>query len=147
VYETEVDSGKGPRLFSAVGQLVAPDAIVFYGNKIFWAEVKHKTAFTWHQISGTFQTGIDIRHYEHYLEVAKKTNIPLWIFFLQAGGQAKNSPPSPPGLFGNEIRRLERCEHHRSDLYGSTGMVYWTIENLKLVATYDQVMSTVFQTI
>lgn len=146
VYEVEMNTGKGPRLFSATGQLIAPDALVFNGDNIFWAEVKHKTIFTWHRNSGTWQTGIDLRHYEQYLEVADKTNKELWLFFFHAGGLDPIGGESPSGLFGNTLDVLRNCAHHTSDKWGKTGMIYWEIKSLKRLATYEQVTQSVFQT-
>jgi hypothetical protein len=143
VYETEMGNYKGPRLFAASGQLIAPDALVFKGEKAFWAEVKHKTAFAWHRNSGHWTTGINIKYFEQYLEVGEKTGLEVWLFFLQAGGEAKDSPQSEPGLFCQEIKVLRDCELMRSD---KTQMVYWAKESLIKRATYDQVTETVFQT-
>jgi len=145
VYEKIIDEGKGPQLFMANKQLVAPDLLVISNGKVVMIEAKHKTAFTWHRNSMTFTTGIDIRHYRHYIQVAYHTKLPVWIMFLHEYGQAKNSPPSPGGLFGNTIHKLMQNEHHRSDKYGTSGMVYWAREvdggALKEIATYQQVTS------
>lgn len=145
VYEMEVNHGKGPRLFSAQSQIVAPDAIAFKGEKVMWIEVKHKTAFTEYRIKGTFQTGIDLRHYMEYIKISELNEWPLWILFFHAGGTAKDSAPSPAGLYGGEIRYLMSCEDHRSEKHGHTGMVYWNEQDLKKLATYDEVVCSVFE--
>lgn len=146
VYEKIIDEGKGPQLFTLQGGIVAPDMVVFTANKILWVEAKHKTAFTWWRKGQVFETGIDLRHYEHYQEVAKKTALPVWLLFLHKGGQAVDSPPSPAGLFGNELAILQRNESHRSTQWGKSGMVYWSREGdggaLKTIALYEEIILT-----
>lgn len=135
VYEKILDTGKGPQLFLPVDCLIAPDMLVYRGDEALWIEAKHKTAFSWHRITGRWVTGIDLRHYEDYLLVDTCSPWPVWLLFLHRGGQAKDSPPnSPAGLFGNKISVLKNCENHRHDNWGKSGMVYWSIDNLKLIA-------------
>ena len=67
VYEKEIDTGKGPRVFSTEGEYVAPDLFVIKNERQFyWIEAKHKTVFTWHRITGKWTTGIDRNHYHSY---------------------------------------------------------------------------------
>jgi len=140
VYEKIMDTGKGPQVFTAEKSLVAPDLLIFNGEKAMWAEVKHKTAFAWHRISQRWTTGIDRSHYRHYLEVADMSPWPMWLMFLHRGGQAKDSPPnSPSGLFVNSMDYLRTHVNHEHDNHGRTGMVYWGIESLRLVASYNEV--------
>jgi len=136
IYEKIIDTGKGPQLFLPEGEtLVAPDMLVFKGDNALWVEAKHKTAFTWHRITNRWTTGIDLHHYEHYCRIDDYSPWPVWLLFLHRGGQAKDSPPnSPAGLFGNTLAHLRTCENHRHDGWGRYGMVYWGIDNLKLVA-------------
>jgi len=126
VYEKILDTNKGPQLFTWDGSLVAPDMIAIKDKNVLWVEAKHKTAFTWHRITGRWVTGIDLRHYQEYWKVREQVGIPIWVLFLHRGGQAKDSPQnSPEGLFGNEIQILRANENHRHDNWGRTGMVYW----------------------
>lgn len=136
VYEKEYQTGKGPRLFCPSRTLIAPDMFAFKGNdKAYWIEAKHKTAFSWHRVSGRWVTGIDLRHYEDYCHVDDNTPWPVWLMFLHRGGKAKDSPDqSPAGLFGNRLSTLRKRENHRSSKWGATGMVYWSIEVLHLLA-------------
>lgn len=143
VYEVENDN-KGPRLFSQQGKLIAPDAFAFKANKALFVEVKHKTAFSWYRKRQIWNTGIDLNHYNHYIEVAKLSNIEVWLLFLHKGGQAKDSPPSPSGLYGGELSYLQKCEDHRCspDEYGNSGMVYWNKDDLKHLATIEEVIES-----
>jgi len=133
-YEKLIDTGKGPQLFTAQGNFVLPDLLVFGEGQesIFWAEAKHKTRFTWHRISQTWQTGIDLRHYLEYCEVQLRTGLPVWLMFLHAQSKpsqsdlAHGAPKTcPSGLFGNALSELMLAESHRSQRHGVSGMVYW----------------------
>lgn len=141
VYEIEISCGKGPRLFSPSRDIIAPDILAFKGHNketTIWIEAKHKTAFTWHRITGQWTTGIDLRHYTDYCEIQKSTPFPVWIMFLHEGGKAKDSPnESPAGLYGNNITILQSTEHHRSDKWAN-GMVYWDIDHLKKLAEISE---------
>jgi hypothetical protein len=137
VYEKLVDEGKGPQLYLPVGSVIAPDLLAFSAEKVLWIEAKHKTAFTWHRITGRWVTGNDLRHYIAYQKVDRETPWRVWLLFLHDGGQAKDSPEnSPRGLFGNALARLVMCENHRSDKWGHSGMVYWAIGSLIKLANY-----------
>jgi hypothetical protein len=135
VYDIEVQTGKGPSLFSAQCELIAPDMFVFNGLKVRWVEAKHKGAFSWHRTTQRWVTGIDLCHYEHYKQVAEVSNWPVYLMFLHWGGQAKDSPPnSPAGLFGHELKYLQEHENHRHPNWGNGGMVYWAHDTLRLLA-------------
>src|SRR5690606_24110330 len=53
VYDVEMNTGKGPRLFAPDDKLIALDMFAFHPSKraALWIEAKHKTVFTWHRIS------------------------------------------------------------------------------------------------
>lgn len=140
-YQIEQDTGKGPQLFCASGDLVLPDLLAFKAGGSIWFEAKRKTCFTWHRITSRWTTGIDLRHYDEYREVGARTGLPVWVLFYHprsAPSQedlAHGCPNKcPTGLFGNEIETLANCENHRSDRYGKSGMVYWAYASLRLLA-------------
>lgn len=140
VYETEINTGKGPRLFAATCELIVPDMFVFNGARARWVEAKHKTAFTWYRKKQVWQTGIDRHHFHQYRRVAAIGAWPVWLMFLHRGGQAKDSPPnSPSGLFAGEIEYLASCIDHEDDSASRTGMVYWNYDALKCLASLDEV--------
>lgn len=143
VYEKIIDTGKGPTLFMPRGKVIAPDLFVFRGPDAWWIEAKSKTAFSEHRISNHWVTGIDLHHYEQYLIVNESTPWPVWLLFLQMGGQAKDAHwgNSPAGLFGGTLDRLKENENHRHANWGKTGMVYWSYESLALLATIEEVVS------
>lgn len=139
-YQVEHQTGKGPQLFAASGDLVLPDLLAFRSGKVQWFEAKHKTCFTWHRITGRWTTGIDLRHYGEYQEVAARTLLPVWLLFWHPKPKpderdlAHGCPAQcPTGLFGENIEVLSTCENHRSDRY-ARGMVYWAHDKLRLLA-------------
>jgi len=140
-YEKEGSDFKGPQLFSVSGDLVLPDLLAMKGGKAIWFEVKRKSCFTWHRISNTWVTGIDLHHYNQYQEVAARTAFPVWLVFLhpsekpEVGDIAHGCPVScPKGLFGNEIEVLAQNESHRHKNWGRHGMVYWARDSLLKLA-------------
>ena len=157
-YEIEQSSGKGPQLFSQEGDFVAPDMLVFSHKGIQWVESKHKSVFTWHRVSKRWTTGIDLRHYGDYLQVAKQTSVPVWLLFFH-----RESTPSvddrrhgcpqecPTGLFGGELFSLVVLENHRAPHFdptrtgitghGRSGMVYWAVDQLRMLASKEEVLS------
>lgn len=136
VYEIEKGQYAGPSVYSSAGDnIIAPDLLIF-GQETVWVEAKHKTAFSWHRKTKRFVTGIDIHHYFQYQKILDLVDWPIWLLFLHKGGQAKDSPESPSGLFGNNLLYLMCNENHRHDNHGRTGMVYWAINDLKKMAGY-----------
>ncbi len=144
VYEIEQQTGKGPRLFMPKKQIIAPDMFVFQtteaGLEAYWIEANHKEAFTWYRQKGQFETGIDLRHYHDYCLIDATTPWPVWLLFLHRGGQAKDSPPSPSGLYGNLLSYLRLHESHQSDRWAD-GMVYWAITDLQKLADLETALS------
>ncbi len=137
VYEKIIDTGKGPQVFTLKGAYIAPDLLAFSKAKTLWIEAKHKTAFSWHRISQHWVTGIDLRHYKEYCIIEDRGPWPIMLLFLHEGGQAKDSPPnSPSGLFGNYLSYLRTHENHRHTNWGTSGMVYWGMADLKKLAEY-----------
>lgn len=140
-YQVEHHTGKGPQLFCDAGDLVLPDLLAFRQGKVHWFEAKRKTCFTWHRITGRWVTGIDLRHYREYQEVAERTMLPVWLLFLHPASQPSDNDRQhgcpaecPTGLFGNDLSVLVNCENHTSDRHGRGGMVYWAHETLLRLA-------------
>lgn len=152
VYEKIVDKGKGPQLFTPRESLVAPDLLVYKGAKVWWIEAKHKSAFAWNYTRGIWTTGIDLRHYRDYCKVDDGSPWPVWLLFLHEGEKARDDPPrgvvprhtrpmdgSPAGLFGNPLSYLREHVNHKSEKHGRSGMVYWSKDDLRELATLEQV--------
>lgn len=145
VYSVEVDSGKGPRLFSADCELVAPDLLAWCKGVLHWIEAKHKSRFTWHRKTQQWTTGIDLHHYKDYLRVANKVNHPVWLMFLhrlnlpdQRDLDAGCPACCPTGLFGESLDVLKDNESHRHDNWGRHGMVYWNVGALRKLAPIEE---------
>lgn len=137
VYEKEMTEYKGPTLFTLDNEsVIAPDMLIFSkAGGVFWIEAKRKSAFSWHRITQKWTTGIDLHHYESYLQIADKYSPwPVWLLFLHEAGTAKDTPEgmvSPTGLYGGELLNLRENENHRNPLWGKHGMVYWAKDKLK----------------
>lgn len=148
IYELELDSGKGPQLFSVNDEFVAPDLLVFkhLDTNALWIEAKHKSVFTWHRITQRWTTGIDLRHYEDYLKICELSPWPIWLLFLHQKSYCLKRPnepwPCPTGLFGQTMDYLLENENHRHDNWGNRGMVYWSIDSLKKLAEISEVNRT-----
>lgn len=155
-YKIEISHGKGPQLFTAEGDFVLPDMLVFSPKKILWAEAKQKTVFTWHRISGQWTTGIDLHHYTQYLHVAKQTRLPVWLFFFHVEDRpspmdVRHGCPSdcPTGLYAEDLFTLVGKESHRCKPkngahathvgHGKSGMVYWAESALRKQAEREEV--------
>jgi hypothetical protein len=143
-YEVSLDTGKGPRLFTAHGgKMVSPDLLIFQGKEIRWAEAKFKRAFTWHRISNSWQTGIDKYMFKEYLSVREATEFQVYLFFLHEPGHAAVDTPegavSPSGLYGQSIDILKNKIDHESDRHGPSGMVYWREKDLRKFCEYKEI--------
>ena len=151
VYEKQSGEYKGPTLYSLGGALIAPDMLVF-GNEVYFAEAKNKSAFCWYRKTGRWTTGIDLRHYGDYQKVQAETGKTVFIFFLhKPGNAAKDTPENminkvPCGLYGATISYLMDNEDHRYEtpMPGQRhGMVYWAEEKLPMLTTWEQFMQDI----
>ena len=145
IYEKTDCEHKGPVLFSPIsGALTVPDMLAFKGAHVLWIEAKYKGAFTWHRNTGEWVTGINLHHYQQYLTIQnERPEWPIWLLFLHGDGIAKDTPEgmkSPAGLFGNALAYLHENEHHRHANYGTSGMVYWSVDALKFLAPLADVL-------
>ena len=53
---------------------------------------------------------------------------------------AKDSPEGcPTGLFANSLAWLREHENHRHGNWGASGMVYWAVDALRLMASLEEV--------
>ena len=162
-YEIEVSQFKGPQLFSAQGEFVSPDMIVFSSNGVIWVEAKHKSVFTWYRKGQRWTTGIDYHHYTHYQEVARQTGLPVWLAFFHRESRPdsrdlryKCPPKCPTGLFIEDLSQLVLRESHRSPAkdahrkgvlgHGRYGMVYWSDASLRRVASCEEVYALAQET-
>jgi hypothetical protein len=140
-YEKQIGEYKGPTLYCAEGDtLILPDLLAFQGPKFIWFEAKNKSTFTWHRNTKNWQTGIDVRLYDQYLEVQKRTQIPVWLLFLQqANGDTVLGERSPAGLYGQKLDILRTKEDHRGSFLDGTQMVFWNKAALLCLASLEEV--------
>jgi hypothetical protein len=149
----DIDMGevwKGPRLTGPEGmELVSTDWFVIGPQgKSCWMEVKTKARFSWHQRTASWCTGIDQHYLDHYINIARRSNIPVWLIFLHLNdspstADLKNGAPEhcPTGLFGGDVLHLAKEEmvHHAHSNWGKGGMVYWAPKKLVRLATSEEI--------
>lgn len=155
VYDIPLDAEKGPRLYASFAsghdKLIAPDILALANEKTRWVEAKYKTKFAYFGMNKAWQTGIDLRHYQHYLHVKETTNLDLWLLFLHTSSLASSddlywgSPKEcPTGLFGGEISYLQKNEAQQGSYKSgahSYPMVYWKHEALRKFATLEEMLA------
>lgn len=138
-YEKELNTGKGPRVFSQKENLISPDMLIYrQDGEIHWIEAKTKKTFTWYRKEDTWQDGIDLRHWIDYKKIDEQSPWPTWLFFLHREANLTEHPegkPSPCGLFCQTINNLKCSFNHTSDRWG-TGMIYWNIGMLRKLSDY-----------
>lgn len=149
---------KGPRLYTKDKKLIVPDILAVRREQkktsdIRWLEVKAKSHFAWYRLGGgRWQTGINRKHYQHYLEVQRVTGIPVFLLFLH-----QNDIPSlsdrilgsplicPIGLFCCHINvtPIQTGSFRRGTYSADTEMVYWSHAQLTPLASIDEVSTLV----
>lgn len=146
VYEKEIDEGKGPQFFADGESYAAPDLFCF--PQCEWIEAKHKTVFSWHRITQTWQTGIDMNHWTQYQRVEEISKRRVWLMFLhrcarpdQRDLMAGCPPQCPTGLFVGSLKYLARNVDHTDGRWGRHGMIYWRESTLNKVAEIDDVLT------
>lgn len=147
IYDIEIETGKGPRLFLPGGrELAAPDFVVWAARGgAYWCETKHKSVFTWYRKRQQWETGIDAHHWRQYLQVSNATSLPVWLLFLHVSAtpdarDVQHGCPAtcPTGLFGQVAEQLRTSVSHESDRHGRHGMVYWPETALRKFATLHE---------
>ena len=140
---------KGPRAFGPDRPYVAPDLfalIVKAGEPhAMYIEVKTKTHFTYYGKKRQFETGIDVRLYEHYLALSSAVALPVYLFFLHTTNNAwpldVEKYQAPPyvagGLFYGRIDELDRIKRRGEMMQRGAvrHMMYWARSDLTHVAS------------
>lgn len=146
-YDIEIPHGKGPQFYTPEQSLVSPDmqALIVRNGQTFgmWVEAKTKTRFTWYRKARAWQTGIDLRHYNDYIEVQRISGLPVWLVFVhQDSTPSKDDmrygcpPECPAGLFFNRLDVLQVSAQSGDDRYYTRNgrtypMVYWNVSDLR----------------
>lgn len=156
--------GKAPSIYvpNHAQSLVSPDLLTikmeydptqlqatFWDFPFLWAEVKGKSEFSFYRRKNRWQSGIDDRHCNHYVEVQKLSKIPVWLFFFQPeyAPKPEREPipsehlPMPRGLYACPISQKW------SDEGVSRGqkLVYWGLNELQKVATSEEVLAAQYE--
>jgi hypothetical protein len=148
IYDIEYpqEEKKGPRAFSSLRSYVAPDLLLFRHSGAIWCEAKRKTHFTWYRKLQRWETGIDLRVWNDYRELRRRSKLPLMLLFLHCSDTPHTRDigfgcpvKCPVGLFGKDSGELERCG--RTDArWGKSGMIYWGQVDLEQMASIDEML-------
>lgn len=144
IYEKQIDDGKGPRVYAPQGKkIIAPDALIMHPDtrRVMFVECKRKSVFSWYRKTQQWQTGVDLKHWENYLQLYSQTGYEIWLLFLHENSEKEgwDEPyPCPVGLFGQDIRKLESLG--RIGREHAKGMIYWNHEDLVCLASIKEVM-------
>jgi hypothetical protein len=122
---------RGPRIAADGAELIAPDLMAWANGAAAWLEIKRKRRWSYWETGGYPVTGIDLPVYEHYLAIARMSDIPLFLLFVMHGGaMAPGRGPGPEGLYGQNILTLAGNKNHEHKNGGPNGMVYWSERSL-----------------
>lgn len=94
----QFDKGEAPVIFSAKTQIISPDLICFKDDA-FMVEVKTKNQWVMHR--GRVETGLDLKHYNHYKQIACITGKDVYVFFNQ-------KKQEPTGMFYCNLDKYTR---------------------------------------
>jgi len=109
---------KGPRTFGPDREYVSPDLFCLIKQEGtahgMYAEVKAKRHFTYYGKKDRFETGIDVRLFDDYLEISKQVALPVYLLFLHWTNDARpmdvmkwGAPPFVPGgLYWGDVQSL-----------------------------------------
>ena len=143
VYDIEIATGKGPQFFSASGSFAAPDLLCWQRRRtMYFVEVKSKSIFTWHRITSNWVTGIDLNHYLDYRKVQELSGASVYLMFLHAGGADERGIETPSGLFHADLNTEPNHIWPHATAAFPHGVVMWRHDQLKKIANYDDVTST-----
>lgn len=107
---------KAPRMSGASGFLVIPDLDVCRNGHRFWCEVKTKGAATLHRLTGVYEHGFSMRHYQDYLRVQRQSGCQVVLFIVEQHTGAIRS---------RKLSELPPPRVYEGDLMGRGGMVFW----------------------
>jgi len=123
---------KPPKLLAESESLVIPDLLICRRGKTTWVECKWKSSTALHRNTNTPTTGINLRHWEHYLRVRRVSGCDVVVMFIHIAEQE---------MRGDTIETLRANEHHRYDggKMGRDGMIFWDWGKLRRWCTLAEV--------
>lgn len=106
-----------------------PDLLVERNGRARWIDAKFKTHADLYRRTQTLVTGIPMRHWLYYKEIALKTATPVAIAFLH---QQENEIRSA------YLTDLERCISHQSDKMSRHGMIFFVYNQIPVVGRFEE---------
>lgn len=130
---------KAPRLhaFSASDSVVLPDLLLARGGLMRWVEVKFKTEAPKTHCTGYYETGISVRHWEHYHRAEKESGAVVFISFAHQTEDVVTC---------NSLRELRTLWPQKYPRYSPNGpdpggSLFWPLEKLRRVAALSEILS------
>lgn len=77
------DGNKAPRLQGLNSGYVLPDLDVSREGRRMWVEVKTKAEATFHRLTGQWEHGLPLRHWNDYQRVQVITGCEVWLFIFE----------------------------------------------------------------
>lgn len=128
VLPTTEFSGSGAPMLEAENEnesLVMPDLQAFRDGNGAWFEVKWKTEGTWSDKHKRVETGIGLRHYEHYCRIEQETKTPVVIVFVHETEREVRC--------GTLAQLADAFSHdYRGDKMSRGGMRFWIWDRIPL---------------
>ncbi len=114
-----------PKIYNDGGVIISPDIFVAGLKKAFWVEVKTKNR--WIKYLGNLETGLNERHFNEYLRINRKTELPVYVVF-------NHKEDMPNGFYFVEIttpfQRIWDGINRANGKRISPPLVLWRIEML-----------------
>jgi hypothetical protein len=125
---------KAPVLEAPPGarSLIMPDLQCFRDGRILWLEAKWKSEATLHRKTGTFVTGIALRHARHYERVQTVTGCGVLLAFVHERERE---------VRGGMLNEISDAWHHDYDggVMGPGGMRFWRWDALPTITPLDEI--------
>ena len=125
---------KPPRLMAipSTDSLVLPDLLSARDGASLWVEVKYKWEATFTHITGRMETGINLRLWNHYLQVEKVTGCRVWVLFAHEWeGEIRVGSLSGLRVFARQYKGRKM---------GQDGMVFFPYYQIPKIADFWEVI-------
>lgn len=127
------DDDKAPKLMAQQWSksLIVPDLLACRGET-HWVEVKYKTHAEWTWMTQRYETGLNLRLWDHYREVWRVSGIKIWIVFVHRDEAEMRCGDIE---YLNKLRRV-----YRGDKMSPGGTIFFPWEKLHRLAGLDEVL-------
>ena len=121
---------KAPKMKGILRSLILPDLDVCKDGRRFWAEVKVKNDATLFRKWNRPEHGIPLRNYRHYLDVAKVSGCPVFLFIVEESSSSI--------LCANFVNLEANCRIYEGDKMSPGGMVFFDRNDFYLLTGFPE---------